>query len=217
MINMSYSHLLFDLDGTVIDSHEGIFNCLKYAFEAYGFPYGDDEGLKVFIGPPLFEQIRAYTGANDETSRLMVAKYRERYRPIGAFENRLYDGIVDAVRELKARGKKLYLATSKPEEFARAILERHGIDILFDEICGANLSRGAGTKEEVITELFSRTGICKDDCIMIGDTHFDVDGAKTMGIASMGVTWGFGSRDELESSGADIIVNSPEELLTMLP
>lgn len=215
-MTMNFQHLLFDLDGTIIDSHKGIFNCLKYAFEAYGYPYGDDEELRVFIGPPLFEQIQKYTGADDETTRLMVAKYRERYKPIGAFENSLYEGIVEALRELKAAGKRIYLATSKPEEFAKAILERHGIHLLFDEICGADLTKGLGTKEEVIADLFERCAVDKDSCIMIGDTHFDVDGAKNMGIASMGVTWGFGSKEELINSGADILVATPAEMLAKL-
>ena len=211
---MNFQHLLFDLDGTIIDSQEGIFNCLKYAFDAYGYPYGNDEELRVFIGPPLFEQIQKYTGADDDTTRAMVAKYRERYKPIGAFENKLYIGIVDALKKCKAAGKKIYLATSKPEEFAKAILEKHGIDGLFDEICGANLTKGLGTKEEVIADLFERCSVEKDKCIMIGDTHFDVDGAKTMGIAAMGVNWGFGTEEEL--LGADVIVNTPEEMLKVL-
>ncbi len=213
---MNFEHLLFDLDGTVIDSHEGIFNCLRYAFEAYGYPYGDDEELRVFIGPPLFEQIRKYTGADDDTTKKMVEKYRERYKPIGAFENVLYPGVVEAIRKLKTAGKKIYLATSKPEGFARAILEKHDIDHLFDEICGADLTRGLGTKEEVITDLFARCAMNKEKCIMIGDTHFDVDGAKAMGIASMGVTYGFGTLEELISSGADIIVHSTEEMCEKL-
>lgn len=213
---MNFQHLLFDLDGTIIDSQEGIFNCLKYAFDAYGYSYGGDDELRVFIGPPLFEQIQKYTGADDNTTRLMVEKYRERYKPIGAFENVLYPGIVDAIRELKNGGKKIYLATSKPEAFAKAILEKHGISDLFDEICGADLTRGLGTKEEVITDLFERCAVEKDSCIMIGDTHFDVDGAKTMGIASMGVTYGFGTEEELISSGADIIVHSTHEICERL-
>lgn len=213
---MNFQHLLFDLDGTIIDSQEGIFNCLRYAFDAYGYSYGGDEELRVFIGPPLFEQIQKYTGADDDTTKLMVEKYRERYRPIGAFENVLYPGIVDAIRKLKNSGKKIYLATSKPEAFARAILEKHSIDHLFDEICGADLTRGLGTKEEVITDLFERCAVDKDSCIMIGDTHFDVKGAKAMGIASMGVTYGFGTEEELFTSGADIIVHSTDEIWEML-
>lgn len=212
-----YDTLLFDLDGTIVDSSRGITNCAIYALEKFGITVTDRRELYRFIGPPLVDSFRDFYGFSDENAEAAVAFYRERYREAGMYENDVYDGIPELLEALRARGKRIFLATSKPEEFAKKILEYLKLDEYFDLIAGATFDRSRGTKESVIRYALAEGGLATDGSIvMIGDRLHDVEGAQAVGIDSIGVLWGFGSREELESEGATHIAEAAEDILALV-
>lgn len=216
---MIWKYILFDLDGTVTDSSEGIKNCLKYALEAAGIPIPSEEELYSFMGPPLIDSFQEITGMNYEEAVQATKKYRERYSTVGLFENRLYEGIDKVIYSLKQQGHKLAIATSKPEEYSVRILEHFGIAGYFDEIVGSTLDGSRNTKSAVIKEVFRRMNIKeaeKSQVIMVGDRKHDIIGARECQIASCGVYYGFAPENELEEYGADFIVYKVEELLSVI-
>lgn len=206
--------ILFDLDGTLTDSGEGIINCASLALEKLGLPVPDRETMRVFVGPPLRESFPKF-GVRNEDVEEAIAIYRSRYVPIGMFENTPYPGIRALLAALKAQGHKLYVATSKPESMAKAILEKFELANYFDAIYGASLDSSRDSKEKVIAYVLAQNGPC-DDIIMVGDTHFDVLGAADNGIQTIGVSWGYGKVDDMVAAGAIRIAYSPAELLEML-
>lgn len=211
-------YILFDLDGTLTDPKEGITKCVQYALKAFGIEREADE-LMCFIGPPLKEQFMAYANMNEEEAVKAVEKYRERFAPIGVFENRAYDGAVNMLGTLKDAGKILALATSKPQIFADQIIKKYGIEPYLSVSVGSELDGTRTRKSEVIEEAIRRLGADKEDCIMIGDREHDIIGAKEAGIKSVGVRFGYAAQGELENAGADYIVDdivSLTELLLML-
>ena len=212
-----YDTLLFDLDGTIVDSSRGITNCAIYALEKFGITVTDRRELYRFIGPPLVDSFRDFYGFSDESAKAAVAFYRERYREVGMYENDIYEGIPELLESLRARGKRIFLATSKPEEFAKKILEYLKLDKYFDLIAGATFDRSRDTKESVIRYALAEGGLVPDETVvMIGDRLHDVEGAQAVGLDSIGVLWGFGSREELESAGATCIAATPEELFSIV-
>lgn len=206
--------ILFDLDGTLTDSGEGIINCARMVLEHYGCPIPSQEEMRVFVGPPLHETFIHHGIPADQTDAA-IALYRTRYIPIGAFENTPYPGIREVLEKLKAAGHKLYVATSKPEETAVKILEHFDLAKYFDQICGASFDTSRSSKEAVIAYLLKQNSRA-DNMIMVGDTKFDVIGAKQHGISTIGVSWGYGKVEEMESAGASAIVHSMDELLQKL-
>ena len=212
-----YDILLFDLDGTIVDSSRGITNCVIHALEKFGISEPDIKKLYRFIGPPLVDSFREFYGFSDADADAAVAFYRERYRDIGMYENDVYKGIPELLESLRARGKRIFLATSKPEEFAKKILEYLKLDKYFDLIAGATFDRSRDTKESVIRYALAEGGLAPDgSVVMIGDRLHDVEGAQAVGLDSIGVLWGFGSREELESAGATCIATTPEELFSIV-
>lgn len=212
-----YDTLLFDLDGTIVDSSRGITNCAIYALEKFGITVTDRRELYRFIGPPLVDSFRDFYGFSDESAKAAVAFYRERYREVGMYENDVYEGIPELLESLRARGKRIFLATSKPEEFAKKILEYLKLDKYFDLIAGATFDRSRDTKESVIRYALAEGGLVPDETVvMIGDRLHDVEGAQAVGIDSIGVLWGFGSREELESEGATNIAEAAEDILALV-
>ncbi|MBQ3192373.1 MAG: HAD family hydrolase [Oscillospiraceae bacterium] len=206
--------ILFDLDGTLTDSGEGIINCVIYALERFGLPIPERESLRYFVGPPLHESF-IRQGVPAERAEEAVAVYRERYIPIGKFENTPYPGVQELLEALKAEGYTLYVATSKPEQMSIDILEHFDLAKYFDMICGATMDTSRTNKEAVIAYLIrcnGRTG----NMIMVGDTKFDVIGAKAHGIPCIGVSWGYGSVEEMTEAGACAIADSMDSLLTLL-
>ena len=194
---MAWKYILFDLDGTVTDSKEGICNSVKYALEAAKRPIPTEEELE--------EALQA------------TETYRERYSVTGLYENRLYKGMDQVLSTLQKAGYQLAIATSKPEEYSVRILEHFGIARYFDEIVGSTLDGGRNAKADVICEVFRRMNIQeeeKDTVIMVGDRKHDILGAKECGIASCGVCYGFAPAGELEEYGADYLVYRVEELLS---
>lgn len=212
---MHYSYLLFDLDGTIIDSSEGIINCVKYALDDAGLAYPADEKLLGFIGPPLVEGFQSVTGMNEQDALAATIKYRERYETEGLYECQLYEGISSLIKDLHEKGYHICLATSKPELFARRILEHFELINYFDEIVGATFDGKINAKDTVIREMFKRLALTDDrkaETIMIGDRKHDILGAKACGIDSLGVYYGFAPAGEHEVCGADYIVDTVEDL-----
>ena len=206
--------ILFDLDGTLTDSGEGIINCVIYALERFGLPIPARESLRYFVGPPLHESF-VKQGVPEERAEEAVAVYRERYIPIGKFENTPYPGIRELLEALKAEGYTLFVATSKPEQMSIDILEHFDLAKYFDRICGASMDTSRSSKEAVIAYLIEQNGR-SDNMIMVGDTKFDVIGAKHHGIPAIGVSWGYGEVQDMVDAGAAAIAYTTEELLALL-
>ena len=206
--------ILFDLDGTLTDSGEGIINCAILALEHFKLPVPDRETLRVFVGPPLHETFMKF-GVPADKAEEAVAVYRSRYVPIGMFENAPYEGIREVLAALKEQGHKLYVATSKPEWMAEEILKKFELDGYFDRICGATMDTSRTEKAQVIAYLLELNGGA-DNAIMVGDTKFDVIGAAAHNIPTVGVSWGYGTVEDMQEAGAAVIVNTMQELLDYL-
>lgn len=215
-----FDYILFDMDGTVADTFQGVTNSVKYALEFFGIKAEDNSALSCFIGPPLFEQFKAYAGFDDVQASEAVKKYRERYSETGWKECALTEGTEALLKALKKEGKTVALATCKPEQYAKMILEFFGIAEYFDFIGGAELNiNGRHSKKEVIEYVLGKLHIKEEDkkrTVLVGDTRYDVDGAKETGISSIGVLFGCGTRRELEEHGADYIVESMGEILSLV-
>lgn len=207
------THVLIDLDGTLSDSSPGIGRSIRHAFEACGFEPPDAEHVRALIGPP-FEDTFPRLGVPVSEIERVVTAYRERYEDVGLFENALYPGIVEMVAELAA-GHTLAIATAKPEPTAIRIVEHFGLGEHFAVQAGASVEIGAGrrTKAQVIEHALGALATGPGDhVVMVGDREHDVEGARAHGIDCIGVTWGFGGRDELERAGATAIVDRPGEV-----
>ena len=206
--------ILFDLDGTLTDSGEGIINCAILALEHFGLPIPDRETLRVFVGPPLHETFIKFGVPADKADEA-VAVYRSRYVPIGMFENAPYPGIRELLDALKKQGHKLYVATSKPEWMAQEILKKFQLDSYFDLICGATMDTSRTEKSQVIAYLLEQTGDVSH-AIMVGDTKYDVIGASAHSIPTIGVSWGYGTVEDMQNAGAAAIAYTTQELLELL-
>lgn len=206
--------ILFDLDGTLTESGEGIINCVQYALEKLGKKEEHPENLQCFIGPPLKEQFMKYAGLSEEEGEKAVVYYRERYTTTGIFENRLYPKIPELLELLKINNKILAVASSKPEVYAKQILEHFQIADYFTAIVGSELDGRRTEKAEVIEEALRRMHLEeeRDKVLMVGDRSHDVQGAISCGLQCIGVAYGYGSREELEKAGAVYIADSVEDL-----
>ncbi len=211
------AYCFFDLDGTITDPKIGITSSVAYALEKYGISVEDKDQLTTFIGPPLHESFCQYFGFSNMAAYDAVDKYREYYKAQGIFENDLYDGMADLLRDLQKAGTKVVMATSKPEIFARQIAEHFHIDSNFSCITGSELDGTRVAKDEVIACAMQRMEM-KDasGAVMIGDRMHDIIGAKKNGMESIGVLYGYGSRQELEEAGAGCIACSVAELRALL-
>jgi len=211
---MAQKTILFDLDGTLTDSGEGIINCASLALEYFGIPVPSREAMRVFVGPPLHEMfVKFGVPANQADKAVQV--YRSRYFTVGKFENFPYPGIPELLADLKSRGHRLLVATSKPEALSVEILEKFELAGYFDRICGASMDRSRSTKEDVIAYLLKEYKADKK-MVMVGDTAFDVIGAAAHGIPTIGVSWGYGSVAEMEKAGAVAIADTVSELKALL-
>lgn len=206
--------ILFDLDGTLTESGEGIINCVQYALEKLGKKEEHPENLQCFIGPPLKEQFMKYAGLSEEEGEKAVVYYRERYTTTGIFENRLYPKIPELLELLKINNKILAVASSKPEVYVKQILEHFQIADYFTAIVGSELDGRRTEKAEVIEEALRRMHLEeeRDKVLMVGDRSHDVQGAISCGLQCIGVAYGYGSREELEKAGAVYIADSVEDL-----
>ena len=212
----NYDTYLFDLDGTITDSSLGITNSVIYALKKFGIEETDRKKLYRFIGPPLADSFARFYGFDEEQCEMGVVYYREYYSDCGIFENRVYDGFEDLLIGLKKAEKQLIVATSKPEPYARQIIKYFHLEPYFDYVAGMEMNGGRGTKAEVIEYALQACGIHeRSGVLMVGDREHDVIGAKHAGIDCLGVLYVFGTREELETAGADYIVELPEEILKM--
>ena len=205
--------ILFDLDGTLIDSSEGITKSTQYALAHYGIIENDLSKFYKFIGPPLVASFKKYYDFPEEQAVEAVAVYRERYNKIGLFECSLYPGVRECIEKLKAQGYLIGMASSKPEVSCRRILEHFGILELFDDVVGATFDGRIDTKEEVLNEVMRRwSDVPKDEMCLIGDTMFDVEGANQVGIRTVAVNFGFGNVQEMVEAGAVAVCDDMEEV-----
>lgn len=211
-----YDYFLFDLDGTLTDPGLGITNSVAYALGKYGITVEDRRELYPFIGPPLRQSFSEFYGFDEEKTKEAVAFYREYFSEKGLFENEVYEGIPEVLSQLKQAGKKLLVATSKPEEFTNRILEHFGLAEYFDFVAGATMDETRNEKADIIAYALKQIADADPSkIVMIGDRKFDILGARENGIDSIGVLYGYGSRAELEEAQATFIVEKPEDLLRL--
>lgn len=209
-----FDTVLFDLDGTLTDPFEGISNSIIYALKKFGIAAPDKPLLKKFIGPPLTESFSEYCGLNHSDALRAVDYYREYFSVAGIFENKPYEGVSELLSGLKERGYTAIVATSKPEQFAKAIVQHFGLEQYFKEICGATMDQSRTQKADVIAYALKKCEIKdKKRAVMVGDRKHDIIGAKTNGLSSIGVLYGYGSKEELLEAGANYIANSPVDIL----
>lgn len=214
---MGFDTILFDLDGTLTDSAPGITRSTAYALRQFGIE-AEPESLLGFIGPPLDESFRHFYGFDEAQAREAIRQYRVYYTDRGWAENAVYGGIEPLLRALRARGKTLLVATSKPEVFAVKILKHFRLDGYFDAICGAPLApseQEGGRKVDVIRKALA-SGAVRGSAVMVGDRRHDVEGAHEAGLPAVGVLYGYGDRQELETAGAEYIAESVAALLDIL-
>ncbi|MED9968193.1 MAG: HAD-IA family hydrolase [Blautia sp.] len=210
-----YKAILFDLDGTLTESGEGITKSVQYALEKLGKPEENLEALKVFVGPPLMEQFMKYADLDEETARRAVEIYRERYSTIGIFENRPYPGVAHMLEELKKKGYLLAVASSKPEYFVKKILAHFDLEKYFDEAVGSEMSGSRTNKTEVIEETLRRLHLenHREQVLMVGDKEHDVLGARKAGLECLAVSYGYGTIEELTAARPLQIAASADEVL----
>ncbi len=213
----NYDIILFDLDGTVTDPKEGITNSVAYSLKSYGIEVEDKNELCKFIGPPLYASYMKYYGFSEEKAIEAVDRYREYYSVKGIFECFLYPFMETLLKNLNKAGKTVVIATSKPEYFARQVLEHFGVDKYFYHIAGATMDGHRIEKADIIKYAFNNMGITDmSKAVMIGDRKFDILGAKVLGMDSIGVTYGYGSREELTKAGATYICEGVEDIEKIL-
>ena len=211
---MTKKAIFFDLDGTITDSGEGIMNCATLALEHFGLPVPDREQMRVFVGPPLDQTFIKFGVPADKTDEA-IKVFRSRYTTVGKFENFPYPGVADMLQSLKSQGHRLFVATSKPEVMANEVLRHFDLDGYFEQIAGATLDGSRSHKADVITYLLGLTGDV-GQTLMVGDTAFDVIGAAAHGIPTIGVSWGYGTAEDMEKAGAIAIAHSMEELVALI-
>lgn len=213
----NYQTIIFDLDGTLTDSQTGIINSLTYAFKQMGLPLPVQSQLKKFIGPPLSQSFQDFCGLNDIETQKTISYYRQYFADKGWKENQLLPGARELLAKLKQAGKILLVASSKPEVFVKQILDHFEIDSYFTVIAGASLDDSRSQKSAVIAHALKTAKIEElKGCVMVGDRKHDVEGAKVQGLPTIGLLLGFGSRQELEESGAIAIAENFQDLEKIL-
>lgn len=216
-MDKKYGVILFDLDGTITDSGVGVTNSVIYALKKYNIEVKDRAELFRFIGPPLLDSFMNFYGFPHEKAVEAVDFYREYYRETGIWENTVYEGIPELLKNLSEGGKRVLVATSKPEVFARRILEKHDIAKYFEYIAGANMDESRSSKEEVIRYALETRNITDmSDVLMVGDTKFDIIGANQFNMDSVGVLFGYGSKEEMVAEGATYICETVKDLSELL-
>ena len=213
---MERRSILFDLDGTLTDSGPGITASVAYALRKLGLEPPEPEKLRPFIGPPLLWSFAHFYGLDEAQCREGVRLYREYFTAGGMFENSVYPGIPEALDSLKSAGFRLAVATSKPEEFSRQIVDHFGLAGYFEAVCGAAMDESRTEKADVIRYALETLSLRPEDCLMVGDREHDVLGAKAVGMPCVGALWGYGSREELTQAGADALAETPGELVRVI-
>lgn len=216
-VKMNYKILLFDLDGTITDSAEGIINSAIYALEQLNQPIPESKELYSFIGPPLKESFEKKCYLNEIEAELAVTYYREYYQKKGLYENKVYQGIPELLTHLNELGHQLYIATSKPEIFAQKILLHFELTDYFNGIYGASLDGKRSKKSDVIAYALEKAKLrMKNEIIMIGDRKHDILGGRENKIDTIGVLYGFGDKEELQKAQATYLVATPKEIVRIV-
>lgn len=217
VFNMNIQTVLFDLDGTLTDSGPGIMNSVQHALKKYGMEVEDISQLRSFVGPPLAKQFELFCGFSEEESKKAVGHFREYYVDKGIYENTVYDGIPEVLQTLKNKGYQLLVATSKPEHLAHIVLDHIGLSQYFDFIGGSYMDLTRTKKSEVIEYVLEQCNCTKrEQIVMIGDTSYDMIGAKQSGVHSLGVEYGYGTKEELIDAGAQWLAKTPRDILNVL-
>ena len=207
-----YDTILFDLDGTLTDSGLGITKAVQYALGQMGYAVPSRESLFSFIGPPLHKSFQKHYGMDEDTSREAVRQFRVYYNQMGGIlENEVYEGIRELLSDLKKAGKRLMIATSKPQAAAELVMHHFGLDAFVPEIIGGTDDPRRNTKGKVIACCLREYGVDPTTAVMVGDREHDVQGATENNIPAIGITWGYGDRAELEGAGAKAVFDTPEE------
>ena len=207
-----YDTILFDLDGTLTDSGLGITKAVQYALGQMGYEVPPRESLFSFIGPPLHKSFQKHYGMDEDTSREAVRQFRVYYNQMGGIlENEVYDGVRELLRDLKQEGKRLMIATSKPQAAAELVMHHFGLDEWVPEIIGGTDDDRRNSKGKVIAWAIREYGLDPGKVIMVGDREHDIHGAAENGIPAIGITWGYGDRAELEGAGAKAVFDTPKE------
>lgn len=211
---MAYKTILFDLDGTLVDSGEGVLKCAELGLRHFGLPIPSPQEMRTFVGPPLRDSFIRF-GCTEEQAQEAIAVYRSRYTTVGKFELFVYPGIETLLHKLTAAGCQLYVATSKPESVSVEILQHLGLAKYFTYIAGADQEKNRSTKSEVIAYLLEQAGNL-DGALMVGDTAYDVIGARAHGIPCAAISWGYGTVESIEESHPAVLVNTTEELFAYI-
>jgi phosphoglycolate phosphatase len=213
---MRIENILFDLDGTLTDPKEGITRSIKYALDKLGKPVPSTEELLWCIGPPLKESLKKILKSDDDTAETALYFYREYFKERGIFENELYPGIPKVLEKLNNKGLKLFVVTSKPYVYANEILTHFNLINFFKDVYGSFLSGKLTDKGELIAYTLKNEKITAKKTLMVGDREHDITGAKENDVISIGVTYGYGIKKELENARADFIVDSPKEIFKIV-
>ncbi len=200
-----YDAVIFDFDGTICDTGEGIKKSAKYALDAYGIEAEEWQELNCFIGPPLLVTFQEKYGQSVTQAEELVQKFRERYTNIGVYESRLYDGVEDMLKALKSHGIKLGIASSKPQKYVEELLNKFGIFHLFDSICAVSFNTDCESKQSIIHRCLQELNIQSNQAVMVGDRFYDIDGARANMMDGVGVLWGYGSKFEFIECSAKYI------------
>ena len=211
-----YKYLLFDLDGTLIYSHPGIWNCFRYAMRELGYPEPQEADLIKCIGPSLEYSFSTFFGMDEEMARVATAKYREQYKVTGVWENEPIEGALEALRALKQAGYRMALATSKPLVFAEKISARWGFSEYLDVEVGCGVDGSLPTKADVVRAAMEKLGAEAKDCLMIGDRFYDVDGARECGVDCAMLRVGYAPEAEYEECNPAYVFKNFEELVAFL-
>ncbi|MBR6593554.1 MAG: HAD hydrolase-like protein [Clostridia bacterium] len=209
-------YLLFDLDGTVADSAPGVIGGAKYALERLGYPLPDESLFPCFLGPPLKYSFMTYAGVSEEKVEEAIAVYREFYRETGVYMCSLYEGAADFLKKARAAGKVMLIASSKPEAFVHTVLSHLGVAEYFDHVSAASFSDAHLSKRDIVARAMAMAGASKDDCVMIGDRIYDVEGAADNGIPCVGIVNGSVFKKELTECGAYAVAEDFFELVNIL-
>ena len=213
---MKYKYILFDLDGTITESKEGITKSVQYALKKFDIIVESLDLLEKFIGPPLKYSFSEYYGFDENKSLEAVQYYREYFEKKGIMENKVYDHIEDLLKQLKELKLKLIIATSKPTKFSNIILNNFNLTPYFDVIVGSNMNGTRCTKGEVIKHVVEKYKIDPNEAVMIGDRKYDMIGARQNNMDSIGVTYGYGSREELKEEEPTYIVDNVMDILNKI-
>lgn len=216
MMKAKYDAVFFDFDGTIADTGVGIFNSVRFAVAAMGFDPLPEDRLRTFIGPPVFDSFKRELDMTDKQSEKAVEKYRENYIRSGIYQLEMYPGIETLIKELKKSGIKIAIASSKPEKFVIKVIDYLKISHLIDFIAAPESDNAPEGKAVLVERAVKHFGVEKSKALMIGDRYFDIDGANGAGVESIGVTFGYGSEEELRSAGATYLADSADDIRKLI-